>query len=127
VNSGSVIISAIAVIGDRLSNNSIIFKIFGAAINPLGIVIVIASLAALISKLGYWRYYEYCDMLGKYYRALYLPDTLRDTIKAKIESGFRREHPLLNRVPVHAHHYVWLSTQVAFFVIGLNVAFYTKA
>ncbi len=84
LNSSSVIISAIAVAGDKLSGDSYFIMIFGAMINPRGIIIIIASVVGLISTLGYWRYYEYCDMLGKYYRTLYIQKATRDEIKKEI-------------------------------------------
>jgi hypothetical protein len=116
VNSGLTIISAIAAIGEKFTDGRF----------ALGIVIIVASMAAFISTLGYWRYYEQCDMISKYYRRLYVSKEVRAWIEQQIEKDFPRKHPILNWIPDDAHHYVLLCLQIAFFFIGVYFTLHSK-
>jgi hypothetical protein len=126
VNSASLVISAVAAIGDKVAPSSVIFTLFGKPLNMIGFVIAIASTAAFVSTLGYWRYYEVCDLLGKTYRNINLPDGVREAVNAEFEKKFAEAYRILRIVPENAHHLVWLVSQVALFCLGLYLAFNPK-
>jgi hypothetical protein len=126
VNSVAMAISAIAAIGDKVAPSSVIFNLSGRPFNMIGVVIAIASMAAFISTLGYWRYYEVCDLLGKTYRNINLPDHIRKAVNADFEEEFARQYTILRSIPENAHHLVWLVSQVALFCLGMYLAFSPK-
>ncbi len=122
VNSASMVISAVAAIGDKFAPSSVIFSLFGKPFNMVGFIIAIASTAAFISTLGYWRYYELCDLLGKTYRNINLPEGIRKAVNAEFEKEFAAQYRILRFMPENAHHLVWLVSQVALFCLGLYLA-----
>jgi hypothetical protein len=117
VNGGSVIISAIASLaGEKVG-------VFPTWVS--GAVIMIASGTALLSTLGYWRYYEFCDMYAKKFREEYLDKSYLDDVQDRLNYAFRRNHPIL-ALPIfeNIHHLVWIVTQALLFCLGLWIYVY---
>jgi len=123
VNTNSVIIAAVSVVAQNFTNAFVIsIPWTGLHINIIGVIIVISSLAALISTLGYWRYYEFCDMYANKFRSRYINAEELQSIKKELATKFKHEYPLLSSEWfVNAHHVVWIVVQIALLLVGVIV------
>jgi hypothetical protein len=126
VNSASIAISAIAAVGDKLVPSAAMVSVLGKPFNMIGFFIAIVSAAAFLSTLGYWRYYEMCDLLGKTYRKRILPDDIRNAVNIEYERKFKEAYPRFSRFGGlwdDAHHLVWLICQFILVCLGLYLMF----
>lgn len=120
VNGTALLLSAIsALVG--LAGGPKNFEISGGH-SLIGLIIAVISFAALISTIGYWRYYELTDLMAKKFREQYIPRSVIDPINKKIRKTFRREFPYLSSsLFVHAHHAVWIVIQSVLLIVGIYV------
>jgi hypothetical protein len=126
MNAGAVAISSLAPFAEKLLGNqgALTAPIFFFQVNLVGIVIIVASSAAIFSTLGYWRYYEYCDIYAKEFRKRYISKSVLKAVKEKADSTFNSSYPVLRRISVNAHHYVWIVVQVLLLCFGFYIAFF---
>jgi hypothetical protein len=118
VNTSALAISSISMLAEKFLQPLGADKVGG--VNIVGLVIVIVSAAALFSTLGYWRYYEYCDLYAKFFRREYLSKTELDRIHEGLDAKFADEFPIFRgRIWIHAHHAIWMVTQCIFLCIGV--------
>jgi hypothetical protein len=88
----------------------------------IGAIMILSSFAALISTLGYWRYYEFCDLYAKKFREEYIDPTTLKRVQKSTEKAFRREFLILRRpFFVNAHHWVWIVIQLIVFGLGATI------
>lgn len=123
VNTAAIAISSLATISGKFLGPQKLAPIraFGSEFNVVGIIVILASAAALISTLGYWRYYEMCDLYAKKFRERYIPTEILNEIKKKYQAEFRKHYPILRLVPEDAHHFVWIVLQVLFLLVGIRL------
>ena len=122
VNAGAVAISSLAPftgLGDR---RALIVKLFSLEVNLAGIVIIVASVAAILSTLGYWRYYEYCDIYAKEFRKRYISKSVLAAVKEKADSKFNSAYPVLGRVSLLPSLHMGCNP-IAGACFGLYIAF----
>jgi hypothetical protein len=91
-------------------------------LNFAGALIMVISFAAFISTIGYWRYYELCDIYAKEFRDFYISETILKEVRKNVEWTFHTRHRWLSqRWLENAHHAMWLGIQGVVFVIGLAI------
>ena len=125
MNAGAIAISALAPFAEKLASDkrALIVQLWSLQINLVGIIIIVASGAAIFSTLGYWRYYEICDIYAKEFRKRYIPHLVLNEVKEKAHSKFKSEYSVLGRISVNAHHYVWIVVQSLLLCFGIYIAF----
>jgi uncharacterized membrane protein YidH (DUF202 family) len=125
VNTSSIVVSALGVIGNSFSEK---FKFsipyFDVPVNMIGVLIVISSSAAIVSTIGYWRYYELCDIYAKKFRkAAFCECGIEqklEYVKKDVDSEFQKAYPIFHRKEFEdAHHAVWVVTQLALLLVGV--------
>jgi hypothetical protein len=123
VNTGALAISSIATLSEKFltPTKATNIRVLCWDMNIVGVVVILASAAALVSTLGYWRYYEFCDLYAKQFRNEYLSEEKREAIRKSLNEKFDRASPILSKVPVNAHHMIWIVTQLLFFCVGLRL------
>ena len=127
VNTSSIVISAIAAIGSSFGNKlNICIPYADIKISVVAFLIVISSISALISTIGYCRYYEFCDIYAKKFRAAIFNDAgLKEELRS-LQSGaddkFRLEYRVLScKWLENAHHAVWIVAQIALQLLGFSL------
>src|ERR1044071_5497529 len=95
VNATALAISSLAPFAEKLlgQNGTLVLLSFGH-LNLVGLIIIVASSAAIFSTLGYWRYYELCDLYAWEYRKKFIRKSVRDDIKARVNETFDKSYPL---------------------------------
>ncbi len=132
VNTSALAISSIATLAEKFldQKGATTIRLFCWDLNLVGVVVILSSVAALISTLGYWRYYEFCDLYAKQFRDAWLADAnLKDKfdkIKESLDSKFNENSRVLSKVPVHAHHVIWIVTQLLFLLVGFRLVSVTS-
>lgn len=121
VNSTSAVISAFGALAQSYGK-SFTIKLSFLNFNLTGAVIVIISLAALVSTIGYWRNYELCDLYAKQFREKYIDKEELELIQIDLEKNFKEKYPCLsNPLLEDAHHIIWIVVQLALLCLGIAI------
>lgn len=124
VNATALAISSLAPFAEKLLGESALVLDFSRfQLNLVGLIIIVASAAAIFSTLGYWRYYEFCDIYAREYRKHYIPESVRSDIKKRVHKIFDENYRVLDWISDDAHHVVWILVQSILLLVGIYVTF----